>query len=150
MASNPHKKVLLRKDQIIGGVVKKQKLNHDPIMQDVEVLSGSWRRTEFQWGMATLSCLFYGHWRDLRWELKLSAEGAWKMRLFHWYVLNSSYSKNEFSKLCSSLDFLWWFRFLRSGAPPPELACYVKHSFTCGRPNKKSSEIWSLGWVDGI
>ena len=33
-----HKKVFLREDQIIDGAVKKQKLNHDHIIQeDVEV-----------------------------------------------------------------------------------------------------------------
>ena len=41
LASNPRKKVHLgkrrREDQLIGGAIKKQKLNHDPITQeDVE------------------------------------------------------------------------------------------------------------------
>ena len=44
--------------------------------------------------------------------------------------------RNACSKLRLSLDFLWWFRFLRSGAPAPELACYGKHRINCGRPNK--------------
>ena len=110
-----------------------------------------------------LSCKTLKFWAEV--EDELNSNGGWRLWAVYfmvtdvilggncnqapkarekcWYVLNSSYSKNEFSKLCSSLDFLWWFRFLRSGAPPPELACYVKHSFTCGRPNLLG-EIWGF------
>ena len=57
-----------------------------------------------------------------------------KKYVFHRSVPQSSYFKIAFSKLCSSLDFLGRFRFLRTGAPPPALACYVKHRISCGWP----------------